>query len=79
VDPVVKNPQQETKYLKQALWWNYDTQKEILMHPLVQLFVFRKFQKLRAIIYGWIFWQVGFPLEAQKLKYITPYLAILLI
>lgn len=57
-DPIETLPQQETKYLKNALWWDYETQKEILMHPLVQLFVVKKCQKLRAIIYGWILWQV---------------------
>ncbi len=57
VDPV-ENSQQETKYLKQAQWWNYEAQKVILLHPLVQYFVIKKWQKLRLIISLWILWQL---------------------
>lgn len=58
-DPVETLPQQETRYLKNALWWSFTVQKEILMHPLVQLYIAKKCQKLRAMIYGWILWQVS--------------------
>lgn len=58
VDPVEIMPQQETKYLKQAQWWSYDAQREILLHPLVQYFVMKKWQKLRLIISFWVLWQV---------------------
>ncbi|XP_021955747.2 transient receptor potential channel pyrexia isoform X2 [Folsomia candida] len=57
-DPIEQLHQQETKYLKNALWWDFITQKEILTHPLVQLYVAKKCQKLRPMIYGWIVWQV---------------------
>lgn len=46
-------------HLKNALWWDFITQKEILTHPLVQLYVAKKCQKLRPMIYGWIVWQVS--------------------
>lgn len=49
---------QETYYLKQALYWDYDAQKEILLHPLTQLFMVRKWSKLRWIIVAWVAWQV---------------------
>jgi hypothetical protein len=59
IDPVDQQPQQETKYLKQALYSGYETQREILLHPLVQLFIARKWQKLIWIIGMWVFWQVS--------------------
>jgi len=58
-DPVDVEPQQETKYLKQALYWEYETQREVLLHPLAQLFIFKKWQKLGWIIAIWVLWQVG--------------------
>jgi len=57
-DPVDVLPQQETKYLKEALWWDYEAQREILLHPLVQFFIAKKWQKLKWIITSWIAWQV---------------------
>jgi hypothetical protein len=68
-DNVEKMPQQETKYLKQALWWNYDAQREILLHPLVQYFVMKKWQKLKWIIGAWILWQVDWTTFFKAIKY----------
>lgn len=59
-DTVEIQPQQETLYLKQALHWEYESKKEVLLHPLVQLFMLRKWNKLRWIILAWVLWQVYF-------------------
>ncbi|ODM96313.1 Transient receptor potential channel pyrexia, partial [Orchesella cincta] len=57
MDPVSSCRQQETKYLFESLSWKYETQKEILLHPLTQVFVIKKWRRLSPIITFWIVWQ----------------------
>ncbi|XP_035708444.1 uncharacterized protein LOC110863372 isoform X2 [Folsomia candida] len=74
VDPLSRKPipQLETQYIKHAHRWDYSAQREILQHPLVQIFIAKKCQKLRVIFSLWIVRQIIW-LASFQLLLLTTY------
>jgi len=49
----------QTKYLKLMSLQHFAGKDELLLHPLIQLFLLRKMQKLNVVVYFWIIMKVG--------------------